>query len=414
MPRTRRVAALLTAAASLALALPVAAAATPVIVDLAPGADPSVVAASVGVVPEVVFTEDGAGFAADVSSEQQARLRRTPAVTKVGGDRIVGRIAATGRRAVLPEQPEQTVKVALQRVGVLLSPTADVDGRDDRRVDVDIAIFDTGIDKRHPDLNVAGGVDCARGKGWDDFDGHGTLVGGFAGAIDNHIGVVGTSPGARLWAVRIVDPDLNIRESALRCGLEWLIHKRGAIEVANFSFSEGDPYVGPCGRVGGKVLDRQHHLVCKAVDAGITIVAAAGNDAWDAGTVSPSAWPEVITASAVSETDGLPGGLGPVPVCLEGQLDDHMATFSNFGSAVEIAAPGVCVTSTYPGGLYAYDSGTSYASPIVAGGAGLIKAKHPNASPWAVRTRLLAAAEPGPIPGDPDGFPEGLLNVAGF
>ena len=83
---------------------------------------------------------------------------------------------------------------------------ADVDGRDDRRIDVDIAVFDGGIDRRHPDLDVVGGVDCAVGKGWDDADGHGTMVAGFAAAIDNGIGIAGIAPGARLWSVRIADP----------------------------------------------------------------------------------------------------------------------------------------------------------------------------------------------------------------
>ena len=171
--------------------------------------------------------------------------------------------------------------------------------------------------------------------------------------------------------------------------------------------------VGPCGVVGGRVVNKLHHLTCKAVDAGVTIVAAAGNESRDVGLVSPGAFPEVVTVSAVAETDGLRGGLGPLP-CLEGELDDHLATFSKFGPAVNIAAPGVCVTSTFPGGLYAFGHGTSFSTPFVAGAAALLKAKRPNASPSWVRDRLLETAEPGPIAGDPDAFPEGVLDVSGF
>ena len=183
---------------------------------------------------------------------------------------------------------------------------ADVDGRDDRRIDVDIAVFDGGIDRRHPDLDVVGGVDCAVGKGWDDADGHGTMVAGFAAAIDNGIGIAGIAPGARLWSVRIADPEGFIRNSWWRCGLEWLNRNAKKIEVANWSFGDGDPMVGPCGVVGGRVVDKLHHLTCKAVDAGVTIVAAAGNESRDVGLVSPGAFPEVVTVSAVAETDGLP------------------------------------------------------------------------------------------------------------
>ncbi len=204
-----------------------------------------------------------------------------------------------------------------------------------------------------------------------------------------------------------------IANSALECGLRWLLKHRDTIDVANFSFSEGDPMVGPCGVVNGVVEDRLHALVCKAVASGITIVASAGNDSQDAGLVSPSAWPEVITVSAFAETDGLPGGLGPAP-CLEGEADDGFATFSNFGEAVDISAPGVCITTTYPGGLYAYDSATSFSAPFVSGAAALVLATRPGASPARVRSILLARAEPGPIQGDPDNFPEGIVNVAGL
>ena len=92
--------------------------------------------------------------------------------------------------------------------------------------------------------------------------------------------------------------------------------------------------------------------------------------------------------------------------------DDTFAIFSNFGSVVDLAAPGVCTTSTYPGGLYAVGSGTSFSAPRVAGAASLYIANHPGASPADVRAALISLAEPGPIPGDPDAYPEGIVNVS--
>jgi subtilisin len=97
-----------------------------------------------------------------------------------------------------------------------------------------------------------------------------------------------------------------------------------------------------------------------------------------------------------------------------GFADDAFAPFSNFGADVDIAAPGVCISSTYPGGLYAFGSGTSFSAPLVSGAAALYISTHPGATPAQVRSALIAAAEPGPIPRDPDAFPEGIVNVTGL
>jgi subtilisin family serine protease len=77
-----------------------------------------------------------------------------------------------------------------------------------------------------------------------------------------------------------------------------------------------------------------------------------------------------------------------------------------------LAAPGVCIGSTFPGGLYAISSGTSFAAPLVAGAAALYLVNHPGASPAQVKAALIAFEEPGPIPGDPDAYPEGIVNVS--
>ena len=316
----------------------------------------------------------------------------------------------------------------IRRIGGPSSKTADIDGVDDRRVNADIAVLDGGIDPYHPDLNVVGGYDCLPGpkaqRGYyDRGDGHGTLVAGLAAAIDNGIGTVGAAPGARLYAVRVADPFGSITNSALLCGLEWVIRHSNVIDVANLSLSGAGNPIGPCrdprqlprDRFGKRApVDRIHQKICRATTRGVSVVAAAGNDAQDASAYTPAAYEEVIAVSAFTDFDGLPGGkYAPAPPeCFPEDVDDTFAAFSNFGRPIDISAPGVCSFSTFPGGLYGNVDGTSFSAPLVAGAAALIKAKNPSLSPALIRARLLARAEPGPITGDPDRFPEGILNIA--
>lgn len=387
-------------------------AAGPVIVEVTSADQAGRVAASVGLNPTHTYSRTIAGFAADVSSQQQQRLERDPRVLSVIADVSV----LQARPVVTPisEQPPQFVTSGVRRIGGLLSSTAKIDGIDER-VDVDVAVLDTGVDAAHPDLNVAGGINCAGGKGWHDRDGHGTLVAGFVGALDNSFGAVGVAPGARVWGVRVANNGNMITTSALLCGLEWVTANSATIEVANMSLSMQATVTGPCGvPARGNRTDHVHRAVCAATAAGVTLVAAAGNDAMDAAGFVPAAYPEVIAVSALADSDGQAGGFGPPPACLPDSADDQLAFFSNFGSAVDIAAPGVCISSTYPGGMYATGSGTSFAAPLVAGAAALLKARNPSWTPQMIRQHLLTTAEAGPIPGDPDAFPESVLDVSSY
>jgi subtilisin len=422
-----------------------------VIVDVFDGVSPAAVAARYKIVPEQVFTEVANAFTADITARQIAQLEADPDVQQVARDGVAGRIPRPRIRvsppgpitppqfrlaqpdgagpppASIPGQPAQFVTAAMRRVKVPLSATADVDGLDDRRVDADIAILDGGVDPYHPDLNVAGGHDCVRGpaaeRGYYDRDGHGTFVAGMAAAIDNGIGLVGVAPGARIWAVRVSNFFGEVTDSALLCGLEYSAKNR-KIQVVNLSLGGQNP-VGPCRdesrggprvKSGGPQRDRIHQSICRLVKRGVTVVAAAGNSSADAASFTPAAYEEVITVSGIADFDGLPGGLTLVnpPVCFHTERDDHFATFSNYGSVVDIAAPAVCVTSTIHGGNYAVAEGTSFAAPMVSGAAALLYARRPNISPAQVKQLIIAHAEPGPIPGDPDAFPEGILNVSAF
>lgn len=283
-----------------------------------------------------------------------------------------------------------------------------------RHVNVDVAVIDTGVDLNHPDLNVyrKGAHNCTQTElNADDGNGHGTHVAGTIGALDNNIGVVGVAPGARIWPVRVFGPSGAGSLADVICGVDYVTRHANQIEVANMSLSSpGGRDDHNCGHTFGDPL---HMAICRSVHAGVTYVVAAGNEAQNASLSTPSAYDEVITVSALADFNGRPGG-GAKATCRPDQ-DDTLADFSNYGQDVDLIAPGVCIRSTWKGGKYAVLSGTSMASPHVAGAAALYKARHPSASPAQVK-RALEATGSGNWNGsdDPDGTHEPLVNVAGF
>ncbi|MBW3664443.1 MAG: S8 family serine peptidase [Actinobacteria bacterium] len=233
---------------------------------------------------------------------------------------------------------------------------------------VDIAIIDTGIDHSHPDLNVVAGTDCARGGPFNnsckdglagDGNGHGTHVAGSAAAIDHlsGLGVAGVVPGADLWAVRVLDNNGSGYISWIVAGIDWVTARADTIEVANMSLG--------C-ECSSSALDT---ALTNSTNAGVVYVVAAGNSAKDASTFSPANHDQVIAVSAIADFDGLAGAAGSATCRTDG--DDTLASFSNFGAVVDLAAPGVCITSTWPGGGYHTISGTSMSSPHAAGAAAL-------------------------------------------
>jgi len=203
---------------------------------------------------------------------------------------------------------------------------------------VKVAILDTGIDLDHPDLAVAGDVTFVSGTtSGDDDHGHGTLVAGIVAALDNDIGATGVAPEASLYAVKVLDSSGRVKQKAVLKGIEWAIDND--MQVINMSF-------------GGalEMSSSVREALNKAHDAGIVIVAGAGNggDIW-----SPARYEPVIAVGATDEQGA-------------------RRADSSTGYALELMAPGSNIYSTAIGGDYGYLSHTSASSPHVAGAAALL------------------------------------------
>jgi subtilisin len=366
-----------------------------VIVEVARGDNPQAVARALGVVPTHVFSEVFQGFAAELPAAAVSAAERQRGVGRIWPD--------------LPVQAEaQTLPRGVNRVDADENPWADINGGGDG-IDADVAVLDTGIAK-HPDLTIAGGKSCV-GKSYADGNGHGTHVAGTIAAKDNTKGVVGVAPGARLWAVKVLNSKGTGRLSSVICGLDWVYAHRDEIDVVNLSLSAP---VDPADQDAcGPATTPLHRAICRVVnEADIPVVVAAGNQGEDAATKVPATYDEVITVSAFTDVDGKPGGEGESSCTRDG--DDTFAAFSNFGEDIDIAAPGVCIRSTWLNGKYRSLDGTSMATPHVTGAVALYRAKNPRATAAAVRTWLEGpASRPNASPygftGDSDEFDEGVL-----
>ena len=176
----------------------------------------------------------------------------------------------------------QSTPTGVDRAQADVSPTAAIDGAD-QRVDVDVAVIDTGVDLDHPDLNVnrSGAKNCTLfGLGSaDDDHGHGSHVAGTIGALDNTTGVVGVAPGARIWPVKVLNAAGSGTTADVVCGIDYVAAHADQIEVANMSLGGGGEDDGNCGATND---DAQHAAICEAVANGVTFVVAAGNDSADA------------------------------------------------------------------------------------------------------------------------------------
>ncbi|MEW5803162.1 MAG: S8 family peptidase [bacterium] len=355
------------------------------------------------------------GFSAIIPAPAMVKVMQDPRIKYIEPDSIAYAL-------------QQTLPPGVGRVKADLNTIAQINGTDER-VDVDVAIIDTGIDLTHSDLNVVENVSFVPRVGsGDDDNGHGSHVAGIVAALDNGIGVVGIAPGARLHAVKVLDRRGSGKISWIIAGIDWVTEHADEIEVANLSL----------GSTG--YLQSLRDAIINSVNKGVVYVAAAGNENDDVygpdGIYGndddhvPAAYPEVSAVSAMADFDGHPGGSGGD---VGNESDDTLATFSNFsnsvimgnpvvssGAAIDFAAPGVDIYSTYKGGGYKTLSGTSMACPHAVGCISLYIARHGRAHSAsevaAIRQALIDQSESqsawGPMnTKDPDRNREGLVDA---
>jgi subtilisin family serine protease len=314
------------------------------------------------------------GYSATLSTEAASALKRDPAVQFVSEAREF-------------QATEQFLPRGVDRIDGDVSSAASGDGSGS--VDIDIAVIDSGIDFNHPDLNVVGGIKCVKDKkpGFGDVNGHGTSVAGIVAARDNtDLGFVGVAPGARLWSVRVLDKKATGKDAEIICGIDFVTASRtdadpsNDIEVASVSIGGRGSDDGNCGLTN---RDPVHLAICRSVAAGVTYVVSAGNEHDDMAKYTPASYQEVLTATAITDFDGQPGGLtdqsaSPSECILgleRGYADDTVAgVFSNFATLAAdrvhtVAAPGVCVQTTHLTSEtgFATATGTSFAAPHISG-----------------------------------------------
>ncbi|WP_437112673.1 S8 family serine peptidase [Streptomyces hydrogenans] len=351
------------------------------------------------------FDAIGVIVAHSTSASFATTMRGVAGVQKVGATRTSD-VPADAYNPALPANPAQSA-----------APTTEPVRSDMTQIKADqawavnpgsatvkVGILDTGVDDQHQDLapnfNAADSVSCAYGKAdtragaWRDVDQHGTHVAGTVAAAKNGKGAIGVAPGVKISSVRIAEPGstLFFAENTV-CGLMWAGDH--GFKVTNNSYYT-DPWQFNCPNNldQAAILEGVGRAQAYADGKGSLQVAAAGNSNVDlANKTTDSSSPNDSTPVSRTITNDcldIPAELpGVVTVAANGTSGTSKASFSNFGrDVIEVSAPGESVYSTVPGGKYSSLSGTSMASPHVAGVAALLASANPAYTPADLRAKL--------------------------
>lgn len=246
---------------------------------------------------------------------------------------------------------------------------------------VNVYILDTGIRSTHRDFGgrvVAAFTAIGDGNGSEDCRGHGTHVAGIVGGTK-----FGVAKSVRLYSVRVLDCTGSGTYSSIIAGIDWVTKNRLLPAVANMSLS-------------GSSSSTMNTAVQNSIASGVVYTAAAGNSATDACSRSPANVPQVLTVAASNWTDA-------------------QSSFSNYGTCVDLYAPGEGITSAFfvNDSASAVYAGTSQAAPHVAGVAALYLSLHPAATPAEVASAIVGSSTANAISGSGAGTPNRLL-YSGF
>jgi subtilisin family serine protease len=337
------------------------------------GANPRSVAAIVGVDPQYVYTTAVNGFAGTLNAGQLNALRHNPAVAYIEADgEVQASVTQTGATWGIDriDQRDRPLSTTFTYLNTGLGVRA--------------YIVDTGMRLSHSQFvgRASSGYDAVDGGSADDCNGHGTHVAGTVGGT-----LHGVAKGVSLVAVRVLNCQGSGTNAGVIAGVDWVANNAVKPAVANMS-------------LGGGANTTLDNAVKNAVSRGITFVVAAGNGnflgiAQNACNYSPARVPEAITVGATTSSDA-------------------KASYSNYGSCLDIFAPGSSILSAW----YTSDtatntiSGTSMASPHVAGVAALYLQSNPTATPATVVGALTANASLNKVTSPGSGSPNRLLFTA--
>jgi subtilisin family serine protease len=344
------------------------------IVVLNEGANPRSVAAVAGISPRYVYTSAVNGFAGTLNQGQLTALQHNPNVAYIEQD-----------QPVQASTLQTGATWGIDRIDQASLPLSTTFSYVNTGLGVHAYIVDTGILLTHTEVvgRATTGYDAVTAGGSAiDCNGHGTHVAGTVGGT-----TYGVAKAVSLVAVRVLDCGGSGTNAGVIAGVDWVANNHIKPAVANMS-------------LGGGASTALDDAVKNAIAKGVTFAVAAGNGnflgiAANACNYSPARVPEAITVGATEKTD-------------------KKASYSNYGTCVDIFAPGSGITSSWYTSVTATNtiSGTSMATPHVVGVAALYLQSNPTATPAAVASALIAGSTPGKVTSAGTGSPNRLLFTA--